>query len=717
MNTHTANLRVLIGPPKTTRWLRELGILLLLAGWCSTAWSADRSLDDIEYQALPGQGVLLTLTLSEAAPDPVVFTVDKPARLALDLPDTRIALANRYNQINLGNTRAVAAAEAKDRSRVVIELTELVPYSVRVDGNKILVQIGGGADTTAASEAADEEAPAETPAATGSVARAQAADSITKVDFRRGEKGEAQVVVGLSNPGSPVDIREEGGVIVADFRGTELPSELSKRLDVLDFATPAKYIDVTRVGDGARIAITPVSGANFEQSAYQAGSVFTIELQPLSSEELAERQQREPRYTGPRIGLNFQRQDVRTILQILADALGFNVVMDDSIKGDLALRLDNVPADQALDIILRSKELGKTQEGNVLLIEPLAKIRKREEEESKAANARVELAPLSSEIVQINFAKATEIASLLKSKDTGLLSERGRISVDERTNTLLIQETRDRMADIRKLITQLDIAVKQVLIESRIVVANKDYSRELGARFGVTTTGSMFGSPSGTSGGLDSAVTAAGGAVPALPDRLNSSFPAAGGGRFALAILGSDYLVDLELSALQSEGRAEVVSTPRVITANGKEASIEQGTEIPYLEASSSGATSVSFKKAVLSLKATPQITPDNHILMDLDITNDTRGEDVSSGFGGAIPSIDTRQISTQVLVDNGETVVLGGVFTEDKSETTSKIPVLGDVPLVGALFRNTFKQNDKSELLIFVSPKILKEGLQVQAK
>lgn len=691
-------------------------VLALLAGCCGSAWAADRSLDNIEYQALPGEGVLLTLTLSEAAPDPIVFTVDKPARLALDLPDTRVALANRYSQINLGNTRAVAAAEAKDRSRVVVELTDLVPYSVRVDDNKIYVQIGGSSDAIAADDAPADEAAAETSESPRSVTRASATDSITKVDFRRGEKGEAQVVVGLSNPGSPVDIRQEGGMIVAEFRGTDLPNELQKRLDVLDFATPAKYIDVTRSGGSARITITPVSGADFEQSAYQAGNVFTIELQPLTQKELAEREGQKPRYTGPRIGLNFQKQDVRTILQILADALGFNVVMDDSIKGDLALRLDNVPADQALDIILHSKELGKTQEGNVMLIEPLAKINKRKEEQLKAAKSQDALAPLTSELIQINYAKASEIAGLLKSKDTGLISDRGRISVDDRTNTLLVQETRDRLADIRKLVAQLDIPVRQVQIESRIVVANADYSRELGTRFGVSNQTIRGGTSYGIS---NSAATAHAVAVggPAIGG-LNFSLPAAApAGSFGLSILTGDYHLDWELSALQSEGRGEIISTPRVITANGKEATIESGREIPYQEASSSGATSVSFKKAVLSLKVTPQITPDDHILMDINVTNDDVGENVQSGFGALIPSIDTNKITTSVLVDNGETVVLGGVFKETNSDTLDKVPVFGDLPLVGGLFRHKSNIADKEELLIFVNPKILKEGLQVNAK
>ncbi len=711
----TENRATPIGPLKTLRRRLLLALTLLTSGFGS-ATAADRSLDNIEYQALPGQGVLLTLTLSEAAPDPIVFTVDKPARLALDLPDTRIALANRYSQINIGNARAVAAAEAKDRSRVVVELTDLTPYSVRVEGSKIYVQIGGGSEAVADSSPSITDSGEDYVIAPRSVAQTSTADSITKVDFRRGEKGEAQVVVELSNPGTPVDIRQEGGAIIADFRGTDLPSQLRKRLDVLDFATPAKFIDVTRSGDSARITITPVSGADFEQSAYQAGNVFTIELQPLTQAELALRQDQQPRYTGPRIGLNFQKQDVRTILQILADALGFNVVMDDSIKGDLAMRLDNVPADQALDIILSTKELGKTQDGNVMLIEPLSKINKRREAALKAAKSEDDLAPLSSEIVQINFAKASEIAALIKSKDTGLLSARGRISVDDRTNTLLIQETRDRLADIRKLVKQLDIAVKQVLIESRIVIANKDYSRDLGARFGVSHHTIRGSTESGISGTLEGARAVRGAGALGL-GTLNVSLPVAGGGALGLSVLSGDYLVDLELSALQSENRGEIISTPRVITANGKEATIEQGVEIPYLESSSSGATTVSFKKAVLSLKVTPQITPDDHVLMDLDITNDTRGQDVGTGFGGSIPSIDTRQVSTQVLIKQGETVVLGGVFTEENVNTVDKVPVLGDIPLVGALFRRTGKDANKSELLIFVTPKILKEGLQVDAR
>lgn len=706
-----------LSKPIGIRPLQGLLALALLA-FGNAAW-AERSLDNIEYQALPGDGVLLTLTLSEPAPDPIVFTVDNPARLAMDLPDTRVGLANRYSQINLGNTRAVAAAEAKDRSRVVVELTELSPYSVRVDGNQIYVQIGGTGSAPVMARASDEEGPA---ADDEQPVRASVAgpDTITKVDFRRGEKGQGQVVIGLSNPAAAVDVREEGGQVIAEFANTELPPALRKRLDVLDFATPVKFVDVTGTGSSTRVVITPVTDADFEQSAYQTGNVFTVELQPMTEAEVAARKSREPRYTGPRISLNFQKQDVRTILQILADALGFNVVMDDSIKGDLALRLENVPADQALDIILRSKELGSIQEGNVILIEPLAKINKRKEEEFKAASSQEKLAPLSSEMVQINYAKATEIAALIKSKDTGLLTDRGRVSVDSRTNTLLIQETRERLADIRELIAKLDIPIKQVLIESRIVIANTSFSKSLGARFGVSDQTISNSYNIGTSGtlGVARGVRTGGPTAGAVDGGLNVSLPAPGGGSFGISILHSDTLVDLEISALQAESKGEVISTPRVVTANGKEATIEQGVEIPYLEASSSGATSVSFKKAVLSLKATPQITPDDHILMDLDVTNDTRGEDVQSGFaGGFIPSIDTRQVSTQVLVDNGETVVLGGVFTEENTDSVTKVPVLGDLPLIGYFFRTKTKGDDKSELLIFVTPKILKEGLQVDAR
>jgi type IV pilus assembly protein PilQ len=420
--------------------------------------------------------------------------------------------------------------------------------------------------------------------------------------------------------------------------------------------------------------------------------------------------------------------DVRALLQIIADVAGTNMVVSDGVRGNVAMRLQNVPWDQALDIILRTKGLGMRQQGNVMLVAPLEEIAAREKIELESQIQKIDLSPLRSELIQINYARADEIARLVKSGSSSILSERGQVNVDERTNTLIVLDTREKITEVRDLIARLDIPVRQVLIESRIVIARDDYRKEIGSRFGVTAVAEQGSNGLVTTSGnqiatdqiVNDFLTPPTGFPVTLPasslDRYNVNLPTPGGrsGSLALAILGADFLIDLELSALQEEGRGEIISTPRVITANGKKAFVEQGREIPYLEASSSGATSISFKKAVLSLTVTPQITPDNRILMDLDVTNDAQGQNVALGLGTA-PAIDTRRLSTQVLVKTGDTVVLGGVFEQTTSDDRSKVPLLGDIPLIGRLFSNDRRNNSKRELLIFVTPKTLQEGLTVE--
>ncbi len=671
--------------------------------------AAARSLDALDVSTTEGGAVRITMTLSGPAPEPVVFSVDKPARVSLDLADTRLTVPERYKRVGSGRVRSVAAAEASGRTRIVVELSELAPYTVRAEGNQVILDIQGGTAgvTTTA----------------GGAGPAGAASRILSIDFRRGEKGEGRVIVRLADPRTIVDVREEGNRVQAQFRNTDVDLELQKRLDVLDFATPVKFIDVLREGRNTSIYLTPVTGIEFEQVAYQAQDTFTIELQPIpeDSEEAAKR--KEQVYVGERISLSFQNIDVRALLQIIGDVSGNNVVISDGVRGELAMRLINVPWDQALDIILRTKGLGMQQQGNVMLIAPLEEMASRAKAEGEATRQKDEGAPLRSEIIQVNYAKASEMAALLKAGSKSLLSARGQVSVDDRTNTLLVLETRERLGEIRNLIARLDVPVRQVLIESRIVIANNDFSKSLGSRFGVSGFSDQGrenrGVTSGSSASNNVALPAlqTGTLTPigfgALGDRLNVNLPVASAGRIGFAILGSNYLVDLELSALQAEGRGEVLSTPRVVTANAKQASIEQGVEIPYQEASSSGATTVSFKKAVLALQVTPQITPDDRIIMDLNVKNDSRGQDVNSGLG-QIPSIDTREVTTQVLVSNGETVVLGGVYQQTQSFSVTKVPLLGDLPLLGYLFRTTNAVNNKRELLIFVTPKILGEGIRV---
>lgn len=670
--------------------LRLALALCICAAWAAPAAAAERSLEAVTHQVLPGEQVLLVLTLSGPAPQPSTFTVDQPARLSLDLPDTDLNVAERYQVIDAGAVRAVALAEGADRTRVVVEMTELLPYDVSVSGNQVRVRLGGGALGNA---------PAP-PTAAQPVAQPvnQGGGAIRDVDFRRTVAGGGRIAIDIGRLGGPVTLREEGGQLVARFPGADVPASMQKRLDVIDFATPVQYIDIADSPAGARIAITPMPGVDFEQVAYQTDARYIIELQPVSEIESAAPEQ--PEYTGERISLSFQSVDIRALLQILADVGNVNMVVSESVTGSMALQLENVPWDQALDIILTSEGLGMRREGNVIMVAPLPEIAAREQAELEARRATRELAPLVSEIIQINYAQAADFAALLESGEISLLSPRGLVAVDERTNTLLISDTREKLLEIRRVIERLDIPVRQVLIESRIVVANREFARNLGVQINVVDNAAIE-SPDGGNLLVDTGFA------------VNLPVPNAAG-TLATSIIGATFNLDLALSALESENRGEVISSPRVITANGREAQIEQGVEIPYLEAASSGAATVQFKEAVLSLTVTPQITPDGRVIMNLFVTQDTQGDLVSVQGGGQVPSINTRSLSTQVLVDNGETVVLGGIYQQENREVVSKVPVLGDIPLLGFLFRNTSTQREKRELLIFVTPRILQQGLAI---
>ncbi len=688
--------------------------LTLAVGIAQAADKATPQLDDIQFLSLPGNRVQVELVMTAPVNKPSSFTTDTPARIALDFPHTSSNLAKKTFAIGVGVVRSVAAVQGKDRTRVVVDLVKMAPYQTRVEGNHFFIIVEGG-------DVAEAAVPVPLSAATAKAQPDSSSFSIKAVDFRRGAKGEGRILVTLSDASIPVNIHQEGNKIVLDFAGAALPKTLERRLDVTDFATPVTRVDSFTVGKDTRMVISATG--NFEYLAYQAERQFTLEVKPVTKTAQESLKKDETGYTGEKLSLNFQDIEVRAALQIIADFTGLNMVVSDTVKGGISLRLKDVPWDQALDIILKTKGLGMRKMGNVILVAPSAEISSREKEELESQKKISELEPTHSELIQINYAKAAEFANFIRSKESSLLSERGTVTVDERTNSLLIQDTPSRLADIRKMIHQLDIPVRQVLIESRIVIANDDFSRDLGVRFGVTNVSkngnsgviSISGSATGNDTITNSALTNLGAGnsafpvtMPALDNRLGVSLPVVSpAGSIGLAILGRNSLVDLELSALQAEGRGEVISNPRVITANQKEARIEQGVEIPYQEASSSGATSVSFKKAVLSLKVTPQITPDDRVIMDLDVTKDSVG-DVFAG----VPSINKREVNTQVLVANGETVVLGGIYEQTRSKSVTKVPLLGDLPFMGALFRTTSQVDDKVELLIFVTPKILKEGL-----
>jgi type IV pilus assembly protein PilQ len=682
-------------------------------------------LESIDVQPLPGQQLQVIMKLSGPAPQPLSFTIDNPARISLDLPNTQLALPQRRIDVHTSGLDSILAAEAKDRTRLVLSLDKLVPYDTRVDGNNIVLLLGAPNASGSGAIAANAAAPTHV----GASADSSGSRELRSIDFRRGPDGSGRIIVKLSDPHIHINLRQLGSQIVVDFADAGLGAPLMRRYDATDFGTPVSSFDVTRVGNGARIAINATG--DYEQLAYQSDDQYVVEVQPKRKAQAS--QDEKPQYTGERLTLNFQEIETRAVLQLLADASGQNIVVSDSVNGNVTLRLQNVPWDQALDIVLRTKGLDKRRQDNVIIVAPQEELAAREKADLAAKKDIQELAPLRAEYLQVNYAKAADMAALIKTQSGSLLSSRGSVAVDDRTNTLLLQDTADRLSDIRRLVATLDIPVRQVLIESRIVIVNDDFERDLGARVGLTTVnanGNGVITTSGTAAATDlitsSAATNAattGSPFPVTfpagtsgaPQRYNVNLPVANpAGSFALGILGNNFLVDLELSAAQAETRAAVVSSPRVVTANQKEASIEQGVEIPYQQSASSGATTISFKKAVLSLKVTPHITPDSRIILDLDVRDDNVGTIVVTSGGVNVPSIDTREITTQVLVNDGQTVVLGGILNTTSRDVATKVPWLGDVPVLGNLFKTTTKTDDKDELLIFVTPKIVREGVNV---
>jgi len=679
------------------------------------------NIEEVTYTSLPGNRLQVNIRLTELADKPLSFNIDNPARIAFDFKDTGSNLPKRKQQIGIGVAQSLTAVTVKNKTRVILNLTESVPYDISV--NRDTVSIILESESSSASSRTTDGITQITDAS--SMGRGKA---VEKIDFRRGDKGEGRVMLHLTEANIPMDISEEFGKIVVSFSNTNLPEELHQRLDVLDFATPVKSIDSFELDGNARILIEP-SHKDYEHLAYQTDKLFTIEFIPISKDELEEQNKSKFGYTGDRLSLNFQDIPVRAVLQLIADFTGLNVVVSDSVDGNLTLRLKNVPWDQALDIILKAKGLSKRESGNVMLIAPSEEIAAQEKLDLEALQQVTELAPVRSAFFEINFAKVTDLANLFEGGgeegQLSLLSPRGSVIMDERTNTLIVKDTDSVISEIRRTLAKLDIPVRQVLIESRIVIATDDFKKEMGVRFGTTAANingnDGFSASSGTftatntianSGVANIAAGTGPGplATPAGAERLNVNLPAIGAtGSIAFTVLSGGNLLDLELSALEAEEVGEIVSSPRVVTSDRHEAFIEQGVEIPYLSASSSGATQVEFKKAVLSIKVTPQITPDDRIIMDLSVNKDAVGQVFAN-----IPSIDTRQVTTQVLVDNGDTIVLGGIYETETRNELDKVPVLGDLPLVGSMFRRTSEVIEKQELLIFVTPKILKDALSL---
>lgn len=684
-----------------------LAWLLGIVGGMQVMAASAATLQDVRHVELPGGKLELRLRFDETPPEVRGYTIERPARIALDLVGAKSAVRQRHINLGQGNARSLTVVEAADRTRMIVSLAQPGGYDTRADGKELVVTLGG--ESRPAFSGAETPA---TPAARG--------DQVRDVDFRRGNEGEGRVVVQLGNSATPVDVREEGGRIQVRFVGAKLPDNLRRRLDVTDFGTPVRFVDARRDGDGTLVVIEPTG--TWEYLAYQADNEFSISVKPLTKHEAETRRREANLYTGDRISMNFQQVEVRAVLQLIAEVTDLNVVVSDTVVGNITLRLENVPWDQALDLILKTKGLDKRQAGNVLLVAPANEIAAQEKLEAENKAQLETLAPLRTEYVRINYARATDLERLIRNQggsqaDASLLSPRGSVSVDERTNTLIIQDTERKLESIRDVVEKLDVAVQQVLIEARIVIASNDLTDELGIRWGgmaftnrAPTSGRGFGFTGGASNALNFGTGVMNG------DKIEVESPGdmvvdlgakdARATRFSLGFVDiSSGILELELSALAAEGQGEVVATPKVLTADQQPAVIASGTQIGYQEASSSGATSVSFVEAELRLEVTPRITPEGRIIMELKINNDSVGNIIAG-----VPSIDTNRVETTVLVNDGETLVLGGIFQHAQTKGVDKTPFLGDLPWIGRLFRRDYATDKKQELLIFITPRLLKE-------
>lgn len=692
------------------KWIRPVAGLTL-GVWAFAAQAAP-TITDIEFSSRPGSKFEVRLDFNETPPDLKAYTIEKPARIAVDFPGTTSSLDQKRYALPYGNATGVVVLESGDRTRMVVNLVKLVPYETRVDGNSLFLVVG--------QDGSDYMKPMSDPnrLKTEITPVADVSSEISDLQFQRTGNGEGRLTLELTDPSVDVNVFSEAGDIKIQFLDTTVPERLMRRYDVTDFATPVDSVDVNTTERGA--TLTMKTSGDFDYLAYQTNNQYVLSVKPLSAKEVEERRN-EFSYVGDRISLNFQDIEVRAVLQLIADFTELNLVASDTVSGRITLRLQNVPWDQALELVLKTKGLDKRQVGNVLMVAPAAEIAERERQEIEANKQIAELAPLQSEFVRIRYANAQQIVGLFQagSEEGGsLISERGSVVVDQRTNSLIITDTAAKLAEIRELIEQVDIPVRQVMIESRIVIAQSDLTHNLGIEWGGGYIDDVNGNILSASGdtqnvvGLNNAII--GGETPSVsyPGALLVDLGVASTSGFALGFTSDDLFLTAEISALEAAGQGEVVSQPKVITGDKQQATIKSGTEIPYQEAAASGATSTSFKEAVLELDVTPNITPDDRIMLDLTVKQDSVGDLVPSGQGGFIPSIDTTELTTQVLVGNGETVVLGGVFRTEDIETVNKVPFFGDIPYVGAFFRSESRNNTKTETLIFITPRILADTL-----
>ncbi len=672
-----------ISPLLQAKAVRGL-LYTLLAMLPISAWGV--TLKNMDVSALPGDMVELRLTFDGAAPVAHGYSIEKPPRISIDLPFTRSELP-KYNEVGFNNAKSVTVLEAGDRTRLVINLQQPTRFTSQAHGRTLSIYLGDDNSTAAIQRESVQKKTSQDEGMS---------KGITDIDFKRGDDGEGEIIIALADAKVPMDMNEQGGRIRLEFQGEVLPQHLRNRLDVIDFATPVKFIDAM-VEDGNSIIVIEPKG-ELEYLAYQTDNLLTVSVKAPDRKDPG-RRKAGLSYKGDKLSLNFQDIEVRAVLQLIADFTDLNLVASDTVGGNVTLRLQNVPWDQALDIVLKAKGLDKRLEGNVLTVAPAAEIAAREREQLENEKQIRELAPVYTDLVQINYADAAEVAEVLQgSADATLLTERGSVQVVARTNSLLIKDTQAKLDELRALIEQLDIPIRQVMIEARIVTLSSDFKEELGVKWSGKKNDALKNDDRGLSlgGGQDGDVF--------------NDLGVTGGGSSAIAIgfsTNGGTILNLELSALLSDGGGEVISQPKVITADKKTAVIKSGKEIPYEEKTSSGATSVAFKDAVLGLEVTPQITPDGRVIMDIKINNDDTTDQASNN----VPIISTNEITTQVLVEDGETVVLGGVFKQTKQQGVTKVPVLGDMPFVGALFRKNTESDTKEELLVFITPRIVTEG------
>ncbi|MEH6528565.1 MAG: type IV pilus secretin PilQ [Porticoccus sp.] len=703
---------------------RYLKGVLVLTGWLaclgvsSQVW-AKVLLEDIDFATLPDGKFEVRMAFSDTPPSPEGYTIDNPARIVLDLPGVESTLEQKKHALSFENARSAVVLSTTDRTRLIINMLEIAPYETRTEGNVLTVLVGGD-------DAVVSQKRTKLTATTTTENKINSAKySVKNVDFRRGEQGEGLVAIELSDPSVSVDISQAGSEISLSFYRTELPVSQDRRLDVVDFATPVKEIDTSSDGSTTNVVVSVVG--EYDYMAYQTNNQYVVSVKPLTADALTDKHSKFE-YVGEKLSLNFQDIEVRSVLQLIADFTELNLVASDTVSGSITLRLENVPWDQALAIVLKAKGLDKRQEGNVLMVAPAAEIAERERLQVEANKQLQELAPLRTEFIRIKYADARELYELFDVDGGGggddgpatasILSERGSAIVDERTNTVILTDTDEKILEFKRLIEEIDIPIRQVLIEARIVIANTDFRKEIGARMGIQGARTPNGDDFGFGGTLEQfespnnpieIFNQGTGTILVNDDALNVDLGVTNpAGSFALEFLTGNTFLDLELSALENEGSGEIVSQPKVLTGDKQRAMIKTGTEIPYQNATSSGATSTEFQEAVLKLEVTPQITPDGRIVMDLLVTQDSVGDLLPTGE----PVIDVTEIETQAIVGDGQTLVLGGLFQMQTVKAVEKVPLLGDIPYLGRLFRHNMDDMKKREILIFITPKIIDEAL-----